>query len=66
MKPFFYDDDESIIDRHGRVISLQMAISAPCRYSRWLEMKAAGEVGTKDDLSRFLKKKGRQETWLDD
>ena len=41
MKPFFYDDDEPIIDRHGRVISLQVAISAPCRYSRILKERAA-------------------------
>ena len=60
MKPFFYDDDEPIINRHGQVISLQLAISAPCRYRRWLEMKAAGEVGTKDDLRRFLKRERRK------
>ena len=56
MRQFFYDDNEPIVDRRGRVISLQMAVSAPCRYSRWLRMKAAGEVGTSDDLRRFLHK----------
>jgi len=56
MRQFFYDDNEPIVDRRGRVISLQTAVSAPCRYSRWLRMKAAGEVGTSDDLRRFLLK----------
>lgn len=59
MKQFFYDDDEPIVNDHKQVISLQLAISAPCRYRRWLEMKEAGEIGTQDDLHRFLREQRR-------